>query len=423
MTVAEHDSDVAQGGGLAHPAPNVWRILGEEQAQPQVNAKAVVTTEEDIWGDSTQPAWEKYPLVGPAELAAPIKPARWLIERVWIQKSSGVVAGKKKAFKTWQMHSTALAIVTGRRFLDKFAVVTPGPVVYLTGEGGQDEFMSRHQAIARRYGVNADEMRDIPFRAMFHVAALDNDEFTNALRHHLDTVQPVAVYLDPLYAYHPADVDISSVYSRGQMLATIREEIEPYAALIIGDHINKSASNTSLDLDDIGFSGVSQWADSWSIQRHREKFRTEGPNSYAKLEVEFGSRRTGSMRYNVDWNLTRDTSDPTSIKWAACDWAVIPNRDGQVVTPPDAKTDVLRAKKQIVQMILAGIEDGDQCYTKTELQEAVQAQSDIPRRRVKEAWDELVDAKALESLRQERVGADGKVRSVDVWTVVPKWLD
>lgn len=279
--------------------------------------------EDDCNEPTDENPWEKYPLTSGEQLAAKSKPVRWLVGGVWVERSAGVLAGKKKAFKTWSLHSLALAVTTQLNYLDEFPVYTPGPVLYLTGEGGEDEFRSRHRAIAKRYRIERNELKDLPFHAMFDVAALDDSDFLCALRHHLDTVQPVLVCIDPLYAYHPKDVDVSNVYSRGQMLAQIRQEIEPYAALIVGDHLNKSADDSRLDLDDIGFSGMSQWTDCWCLQRHRVPFQTVGPNSYAKLQVQFGSRRTGSMLYDIDWHLARDMAEPHVIQWDSCDWSVV----------------------------------------------------------------------------------------------------
>lgn len=310
----------AKAENLADLKARLFRDYGTD------TRKAATVKTDDSWCDDLdEPAshpWEKYPLTSPADLAGPIKPVRWLVSGVWIEKSAGVIAGKKKAFKTWQMHSLGLAVASGCKYLDEFPVITQGPVIYLSGEGGADDFMSRHQAIAARYGLSSSDLADVNFHSLSKVAPLDDPEYLDAIRHHLDQVQPVLVVIDPLYAYHPQGIDVSNVYSRGQMLAQIRSAIEPHAALIIGDHINKSADDSRLDLDDIGFSGVSQWADSWSLQRHREKFATVGADSFAKLEVEFGSRRTGAMRHNIDWHLVRDRSDPHVIKWASCDWAV-----------------------------------------------------------------------------------------------------
>nr|WP_256736197.1 AAA family ATPase [Mycolicibacterium hippocampi] len=313
----------AKAENLADLRARLFRDYGTDtrKADPVTGS----TNEANWWDDlddqpSSQP-WEKYPLTSPAELASAITPARWLVSGVWIEKSAGVIAGKKKAFKTWQMHALGMSVATGCKYLDEFSVVTQGPVIYLSGEGGEVDFMSRHQAIAKRYDSLAD-LADVPFHSLHKIAPLDDGEYLDALRHHLDAVQPVLVVIDPLYAYHPQGIDVANVYSRGQMLAQIRSEIEPYAALVIGDHINKSADNSRLDLDDIGFSGVSQWADSWSLQRHRVPFHTVGADSFAKLEVEFGTRRTGSMRHDIDWHLVRDRSDPHVVKWDSCDWSV-----------------------------------------------------------------------------------------------------
>ncbi|MGV0721549.1 AAA family ATPase [Mycolicibacterium elephantis] len=407
---------------LVNPEPNAWRIVGSNNgAHGQQDDDEYVTIEEAL--GEAQPEtlpWDRYPLVSARTLARPIKPARWLVEGTWIEKSAGVVAGKKKAFKTWQMHSMALAVTSGKPFLDDFQVVTPGPVVYLTGEGGQDEFQSRHQAIARRYGFDGGNMGDLPFHVMFHVAALDDDEFLSAVKHHLDTVQPVAVYIDPLYAYHPHDVDVSSVYSRGQMLATIRQQVEPYAALIIGDHLNKSANDTRLDLDDIGFSGMSQWADSWSLQRHREPFRSAGPDSWAKLEVEFGTRRSGSLRYDVDWHLVRDLRDHRVIKWESCDWEIVqridtskPVKVSRTVTDEDVRKAVLQFISEGLESVASGGDSG--FYTETQILKGVAAQSQIPRSRVAAVLAEMIEGKALEKHTDRRVGRDGKKRNVTTW--------
>lgn len=344
------------------PTPQCHNGIALTQATPKAWKIAAGSGCEDVWplpedydpdfkdlATAAVSAWERYPLTSAHELATKPKPVRWLVGGVWVQRSAGVLAGKKKAFKTWSLHSLSLAVATHLNYLDEFPVFSPGPVLYLTGEGGQDEFKSRHHALAKRYGIGRDELNDCRFQAMFDVAALDDVEYLDALRHHLDMVQPVLVCIDPLYAYHPKDVDVSNVYSRGQMLAKIRSEIEPYAALIVGDHINKSADDSRLDLDDIGFSGVSQWADSWSLQRHRAPFQTVGPNSYAKLEVEFGSRRTGSMRYEIDWTLVRDISDPHVIQWESCDWAVIKTNVSTALRVITSDDEAIRALQNHVE--------------------------------------------------------------------------
>ena len=40
-------------------------------------------------------------------------------------------------------------------------------------------------------------------------------EFTDAVKRHLDELQPKLVILDPLYAYHPSDVEVSEPVRAG----------------------------------------------------------------------------------------------------------------------------------------------------------------------------------------------------------------
>ena len=219
------------------------------------------------------------------------------------------------------------------------------------------------------------------------------------------------VPLDPLYAYHPQGIDVSNVYARGQMLAQIRSEIEQHAALIIGDHINKSADDSRLDLDDIGFSGVSQWADSWSLQRHREKFATVGADSFAKLEVEFGSRRTGAMRHNIDWHLVRNTDDPHTIKWASCDWAVSSGGSDE----SGSSCQVLQNADEAV-AALQNFVDAEPYTNKTNaVQRMAQSYTGFSRESWRSLWDRAIEGGYIVSVKhvKEQPYRDSK-RTVEI---------
>ncbi|WP_342774186.1 AAA family ATPase [Mycobacterium pseudokansasii] len=191
----------------------------------------------------------RYCLVTARELAEPVEPMRWLVRGIWPERSAGVLAGDKKSLKTWNLQALALAVASGRPLFDKYHVVSPGPALYLPGEGGRTTFANRHQVIAERYGIT-DILPDLEFGAEFGVGMLDDGEFTDAIKRHLDELQPALVVLDPLHAYHPGDVEVQNVYARGPMLANLRELIGGEAALIVGDHFKKT-TGTRLDLDNI----------------------------------------------------------------------------------------------------------------------------------------------------------------------------
>jgi AAA domain len=199
---------------------------------------------------------------------------------------------------------------------DKYHVTSPGPVLYLSGEGGRNTFAYRHQVIAERYGITR-MLPELPFGAEFGVGTLSDGEFIDAVKRHLDELQPKLVILDPLYAYHPNDVEVQNVYARGPMLANLRELVGGEAALVVGDHFNKTAG-PRLDLDNIAQAGMAQWVDSWILQRHRDAPNLDDNKFW--LEVETGSRRCGGKHLEVDWTLERDKSDLDVIAWTGVDW-------------------------------------------------------------------------------------------------------
>lgn len=284
--------------------------------------------------DSSAPvATARYRLVSASELARPIEPIRWLVRGIWPEGSAGVLAGDKKSMKTWNLQAIALAVAAGTALFDKYHVASPGPVLYLSGEGGFNTFANRHQAIAERYGIT-EMLAGLPFGAEFGVGTLTDKEFTDAVKRHLDELQPVLVILDPLYAYHPSDVEVTNLYERGPMLAALREMIGGEAALIVGDHFNKTAGGR-LDLANIAQAGMAQWADSWILQKHRETPNLD-ENKYW-LEMETGTRRGGGKHLEVDWTLERDRGDPDVILWTGVDWEARPydagkaeSKDGKV---------------------------------------------------------------------------------------------
>lgn len=289
---------------------------------------------------ATDPA-SRFRLISARELAQPVAPTRWLVRGIWPELSAGVLAGDKKSLKTWNLQALALAVAAGTALFDKYHVTSPGGVLYLCGEGGRDTFANRHQVIAARYGI-ADRLPDLTFGAEFGVGTLTDGEFTDAVKRHLDELQPKVVILDPLYAYHPSDVEVQNVYARGPMLANLRTLIGGEAALIVGDHFNKTASGR-LDLDNIAQAGMAQWADSWILQKHRDTPNLEDGKFW--LEIETGTRRGSGKHVEVDWTLERDRSDPDTVSWATVDW------DTRPATATTAEGKDSKTAKRILQVV------------------------------------------------------------------------
>ncbi|GAC61586.1 AAA family ATPase [Gordonia sihwensis] len=340
-----------------------------------------------------RPDAKRFELVPASALAEPVPPMEWLIKGVWPRGSFGPMGGEKKTLKSYNLMSIALAVASGRPLFGEFEVTTPGPVVYYVGEGGRGPFMRRLQAIARSYDV---DLADLPIYAVFDVGPLDAPEFTTALTAALDDVRPELVIIDPLYAFHPAGIEAQNLYERGRMLAGLSGLVAGKAALIIADHFKKSGG-ADLDLDSISQAGMGQWADSWILQKHREKADLD--NGAYRLAVEFGSRQWGGSRWDVDWQLPAfGDLDDRDAETAAVSVTVA--RSGAGGGERTALTDLRVQDKK--RALLELITDNPFAFSKNELCKQVGGKRDV----VDSALQQLVDTRRV--VIEKRPATEGR---------------
>lgn len=263
------------------PDSELWKSLGK-----------LYTETSQVEESQPEPEVASFMIYGPEDHAEPIPPMEWLIKNIWPKGSYGPLAGAKKSFKSYVAILMAVAIGTGKPFLGEFEVRTPGPVFYFVGEGGYDSWRRRFQRVCKAYGVDP---RETNVYATPYLAPVDSKKFAEMVKASTE-LGPVARFLDPIYAYHPQGIEAQNLYDRGRMLANLHQ-LTADAALIIPDHYRKNG-NEKLDLDEIGQSGMAQWADSWILQAHRKPYDFDTGTAF--LEIEFGSREGYARRKFLD---------------------------------------------------------------------------------------------------------------------------
>lgn len=273
----------------------------------------------------------RFRLVTGAELATEPDPMEWLVEGVWPAGSYGVLGGKKKTLKTYNLLALALAVATGEPFLGHFEVPYQMPVVMYLAEGGHAPTLRRLHRIAEWMGI---EVKDADLHLAFDVASADDPVFVDRLAENLEDTQAGLFILDPLYAFHPAHIEAQNLYARGRMLSEMAAVVPDDCAFIVADHFRKTGVNgNDLDLDQISQSGMAQWADSWMLQTHRDKPLVDA--GLFQLGVEFGSRQWGGARYAVDWHIGRfdlktgEHNGALSVEVSQMDWDELAARSEQ----------------------------------------------------------------------------------------------
>jgi hypothetical protein len=232
-----------------------------------------------------------------ADLTGPEAPMRWLVKGLWADGSHGVIAGEEKTLKSYFVAGVAVAVAAGVPAFGRWAVPEPGPVLMLVGEGGMRPFRRRLRRIARAYGV---DLAELPLHVTSAIAPVDGAEFREQLTAMLTAVRPRLVVLDPLYAYHPANVAASDLYARGPVLAALAALVtDTGAALMVVDHFNKSGSGTNLAR--ISQAGMKEWVDSWVLVEHAAPPDVAGGRF--RLGLTIGSRQWGGGEHALAYDV------------------------------------------------------------------------------------------------------------------------
>lgn len=163
----------------------------------------------------------------------------WLVERLWGRGAVGFVAAPPKMGKTWLGCELALAVATGAPALGRFAVPSPGPVVFYGAEDDQPSLRARFEGIARTRGV---ALADAPiFLLDVNQLRLDRPDDVARLRLTIVEHRPALVVLDPFVRL--AKIDENSAAEVSAVLGDLRAiQRELACAILLAHHMRKSPS-------------------------------------------------------------------------------------------------------------------------------------------------------------------------------------
>lgn len=153
-------------------------------------------------------------------LSATIETPRWLIHDIWSSASHGIIGGEPKTSKSTFAMAMAMSVASGRPFMGKYEVSSPGPVLMIQEENAPWVVQDRLRKIAYSYGlirksdIEISEGRpgaiantvrlDFPDEAPLYMLNnygfdLDDEEDRDLLVEEIRRVGAAMVILDPLY--------------------------------------------------------------------------------------------------------------------------------------------------------------------------------------------------------------------------------
>lgn len=174
----------------------------------------------------------------------------WMVEGWVPDRTILFVVAAPESWKTWITFDLAMSVATGEKFLGKYDVKRPGPVIIIQQEDFAGQTAQRLSVI--HYGRTKvggatfdDDVLVVPDRIVpiyIHPdrkLRFDNPEAMSGLRAAIESVKPVLVIIDPLYSAGSADNYMANLAEEMSPLKGLRDEFG--VSFCVVHHAKKNA--------------------------------------------------------------------------------------------------------------------------------------------------------------------------------------
>jgi replicative DNA helicase len=237
----------------------------------------------------------------------------WLIRKILVAGQPAVVGGPKKVLKTSLMVDLAVSLGSGKPFLSFFEIPKRLRVLVLSGESGQAAIQNTARRVCRAKGT-ALARCDIFWG--FRLPWLSSDVDLAVLARGVVEGGIEVVIIDPLYLCllaGNAGLQAGNVYQMGPLLLGVAQAcLDAGATPILVHHTTKMSqagrgeSHEPLELDNLAFAGVAEFARQWMIVSRREKFDPDAGDHKLWLNVGGSAGHCGLYGLDVREGVLND---------------------------------------------------------------------------------------------------------------------
>lgn len=182
----------------------------------------------------------------------------WLVRGFWGRRSHGIVAGMPKCFKSTLVHDLIISVASGTKFLGRFPVEEPGPVLVIQNENADYIMKDRTEKIIldrglvggahriNRRHVQVEFPPDLPITFINQQGfTLSNEDHRRQIELLVQELKPVLVVFDPLYLMFEGDLnsskDLNPVLNWLLSLKT-----DYHTSVLVVHHYNKGSQQGQL---------------------------------------------------------------------------------------------------------------------------------------------------------------------------------
>lgn len=229
----------------------------------------------------------------------------WLVKNILVAGQPAIAGGPTKSLKTSTIVDMAVSLGSGTPFLGHFEVPKAVRVAVLSGESGEATIQDAARRVCRARGLDPHAL-DVLWG--FRLPRLSHPEDLLFLRAGLRERQVNVIFIDPLYlcllsGQSAGKFQAGSLFDVGPLLLAVAETCLAEGVTPVLIHHTKKfsgANNDPLELQDLAFAGISEFARQWCLLSRREAFE-EGTGLH-KLWMVIGGSAGHSGLWSLDVN-------------------------------------------------------------------------------------------------------------------------
>jgi hypothetical protein len=256
---------------------------------------------------------ERFPLVTSAALDSQDYTPRWIITGVMAALVPMFIGGLFKTCKTLLAVAQAIAIASGRPFLEIFEVPEATAVIYFNGEGGPTVAQDYARRVARSMGL---ELRDVTnLHWCFSIPRLESLSDLDAFCKVLDETRAKVVVLDNTTLAMSGEnagnaMAMGGIFSHAIDLCNQRGVTPVFVHHFKRNRADQFAPG---DLSDLTQAGAAEVAGQWILATRHEAYNPEQPGEH-RLWLNIGGRLGHGCLHALDIHEGR-LSDPGGRRW------------------------------------------------------------------------------------------------------------
>ncbi|HET6325475.1 MAG TPA: AAA family ATPase [Planctomycetaceae bacterium] len=243
---------------------------------------------------------------------------QFLIEGLLVNRQVCVLGGPKKCLKTSIICDMAISLASGKRCLGHFAVPTAKRVAVFSGETSPGDLQDLARRVSTERRLRLDQVDQVLW--VHDLPKLSQQHDLSSLTEFLRSNKIDVVFVDPLFLCLldlASSSSATNLYAIGPLLrAAARACLRAGTTPVFAHHSTKGANKSnrslqqsgargsrsavSLDLDDLAFAGVAEFARQWILFGRNEPY-VPGTGLHDLTMTAGGSAgHSGSWRVVVD---------------------------------------------------------------------------------------------------------------------------